>query len=113
MMLLRRIAVIALGASAVVWWSLVMQRIMLRQVLVMPFYALALYTLWRGYEEATRTDRSGWRFFITAGIAFGVAQYVHTIPRGLVLAVGLLACICCWLIAHSSSVPGVACWWCC
>ncbi len=84
-----RIAVIALGASAVIWWSLVMQRIMLRQVLVMPLYALALYTWWRGYEDATRTNRSAWRFFIVAGIAFGVAQYVHTIPRGLVAAVGL------------------------
>ena len=84
-----RIAVIALGASAVIWWSLVMQRIMLRQVLVMPLYALALYALWRGYEEAARTKRSGWRFFIIAGIAFGVAQYVHTIPRGLVVAVGV------------------------
>ncbi len=81
-----RIAVIALGASAVVWWSLVMQRIMLRQVLVMPLYALALYAFWRAYEEVTRDQRSGWRFFVVAGIALGVAQYVHTIPRGLVAA---------------------------
>ena len=78
-----RIAVIALGASAVVWWSVVMQRIILREVLEMPWYVLSLYAFWRGYEEATRAGRSGWRFFVIAGVALGAAQYVHTIPRGL------------------------------
>jgi hypothetical protein len=77
-----RIAVIALGASAVVWWSVVMQRIILRQVFVMPLYALCLYAFWRGYEEVTRANRPGWRFFIIGGVALGVAQYDHTIPRG-------------------------------
>lgn len=84
-----RIALIALGASAVVWWSLVMQRIMLRQVLVMPLYALCLYAFWRGYDEVTRTNRSGLRFFIAAGVALAAAQYVHTIPRGLFAALAL------------------------
>jgi 4-amino-4-deoxy-L-arabinose transferase-like glycosyltransferase len=78
-----RIALIALGASAVVWWSVVMQRIILRQVLVMPLYALCLYAFWRGYEEVTRAGRPGWRYFIIGGVALGAAQYDHTIPRGL------------------------------
>jgi hypothetical protein len=78
-----RIALIALGASAVVWWSVVMQRIILRQVLVMPLYALCLYAFWRGYEEVTRAGRAGWRYFILGGVALGAAQYDHTIPRGL------------------------------
>jgi 4-amino-4-deoxy-L-arabinose transferase-like glycosyltransferase len=77
-----RIAVIALGASAVVWWSVVMQRIILRQVFVMPLYALSLYAFWRGYEAVTRAGRPGWRYFIIGGVALGVAQYDHTIPRG-------------------------------
>ena len=78
-----RIGLIALGASAVVWWSVVMQRIILRQVLVMPLYALCLYAFWRGYEEVTRAGRAGWRYFIIGGVALGAAQYDHTIPRGL------------------------------
>jgi|GEM_PF-3502370 len=77
-----RIAVIALGASAVVWWSVVMQRIILRQVFVMPLYALCLYVFWRGYEAVTRAGRPGWRYFIIGGVALGAAQYDHTIPRG-------------------------------
>lgn len=78
-----RIALIALGASAVVWWSLVMQRIILREVLEMPWYALSLYAVWRGYEAATRAGRAGGRYFIIGGVALGAAQYDHTIPRGL------------------------------
>ena len=78
-----RIALIALGASAVVWWSIVMQRFILRQVFVMPLFALCLYAFWRGYEEVARANRAGWRYFIIGGVALGVAQYDHTIPRGL------------------------------
>jgi 4-amino-4-deoxy-L-arabinose transferase-like glycosyltransferase len=78
-----RIALIALGASAVVWWSVVMQRFILRQVFVLPLYALCLYAFWRGYDEVTRADRAGWRYFIIGGVTLGVAQYDHTIPRGL------------------------------
>jgi 4-amino-4-deoxy-L-arabinose transferase-like glycosyltransferase len=96
-----RIAVIALGASAVVWWSVVMQRIILREVLEMPLYALALYMFWRGYEEATRTPRHGWRFFIVAGVALGTAQYVHTIPRGLFVVFVLFGLY--LLVFHRSS----------
>ena len=84
-----RIAVIALGAAAVVWWSVVMQRIILREVLELPWYALSLYAFWRGYETAIYAGRSGRRFFIIAGIALGAAQYVHTIPRGLFMTFGL------------------------
>ncbi|HTP10641.1 MAG TPA: glycosyltransferase family 39 protein [Anaerolineae bacterium] len=80
-----RIALIALGASAVVWWSIVMQRFILRQVFVLPLYALCLYAFWRGYEEVTRAGRAGWRYFIIGGVALGAAQYDHTIPRGLFL----------------------------
>jgi 4-amino-4-deoxy-L-arabinose transferase-like glycosyltransferase len=80
-----RIALIALGASAVVWWSVVMQRFILRQVFVLPLYALCLYAFWRGYEEVTRAGHAGWRYFVIGGVALGVAQYDHTIPRGLFL----------------------------
>jgi 4-amino-4-deoxy-L-arabinose transferase-like glycosyltransferase len=80
-----RIALIALGASAVVWWSIVMQRFILRQVFVLPLYALCLYAFWRGYEEVTRAGRREWRFFLIGGVALGAAQYDHTIPRGLFL----------------------------
>ena len=80
-----RVALIALGASAVVWWSIVMQRFVLRQVFVLPLYALCLYAFWRGYEEVTRAGRGGWRYFVIGGVALGVAQYDHTIPRGLFL----------------------------
>jgi 4-amino-4-deoxy-L-arabinose transferase-like glycosyltransferase len=80
-----RVALIALGASAVVWWSIVMQRFILRQVFVLPLYALCLYAFWRGYDEVMHAGRTGWRYFVIGGVALGVAQYDHTIPRGLFL----------------------------
>ena len=49
----------------------------------MPLYALALYAFWRGYEAATRDEPIWLAFVHRAGVALGVAQYVHTIPRGL------------------------------
>lgn len=73
-----RIGLIALGAASIVWWSIVMGRVVLREVLEVPLYALALYAFWRGYESERE-----WRPFVLGGVALGSAQYVHTIPRGL------------------------------
>lgn len=73
-----RIGLIALGAASSVWWSIVMGRVILREVLEVPLYALALYAFWRGYGA-----QRDWRAFVLGGVALGAAQYVHTIPRGL------------------------------
>ena len=81
-----KIALITLGAASVVWWSIVMGRVILREVLEVPLYALALYAFWRGFEAASDGSAShSLRPFIVAGVALGAAQYVHTIPRGLFL----------------------------
>ena len=100
-----RIAVIALGASAVVWWSVVMQRIILREVLEMPFYALALYTFWRGYEEATRTARPGWRFFIIAGVRVGRGSICTHDSTRLVRRVCLIRPVFAYLSARIIQAP--------
>jgi 4-amino-4-deoxy-L-arabinose transferase-like glycosyltransferase len=45
-----RVGLLALGAASVVWWSIVMSRVILREVLEVPLYALALYAFWRGFQ---------------------------------------------------------------
>ncbi len=80
-----RVGLIALGAASIVWWSIVMGRVILREVLEVPLYALALYAFWRGFEATRHQERQPhpWRPFVLGGVALGAAQYVHTIPRGL------------------------------
>lgn len=81
----RRVAVIALGVAAVTWWHIVLSRVILREVLEIPLYALALYAFWRGFEAATQSDRSRypWKMFVLGGVTLGLLHYVHTISRGL------------------------------
>jgi len=80
----RRVGLITLGAAAVTWWSIVMGRAIEREILEVPTYALALYAFWRGLEPAlSNGGRPDKRLFVLGGLALGVAQYVHTIPRGL------------------------------
>jgi len=80
----RRVGLIALGAATVTWWSIVMGRAIEREILEVPTYALALYAFWRGIEPAlSNGGRPITRLCIAGGLALGVAQYVHTIPRGL------------------------------
>ena len=81
----RRVALIALGVAAVTWWHILMSRVILREVLEIPLYALALYAFWRGFEAARQSDRTRypWQPFVLGGVALGLLQYVHTIPRGL------------------------------
>ncbi|HLF26045.1 MAG TPA: glycosyltransferase family 39 protein [Anaerolineae bacterium] len=83
----RTVGLLTLGAATVVWWSILMGRVILREVLEAPLYALALYGFWRGFESARQPDpaRAPLRPFILAGVALGALQYVHTIPRGLFL----------------------------
>lgn len=80
-----RTGLLALAAASVVWWSIVMSRVILREVLEVPLYALALYAFWRGFQTATQSEhgRYPWKLFVLGGAALGAAQYVHTIPRGL------------------------------
>ena len=81
-----RIAVIALGAATAVWWSILLGRVILREILEVPLYALALYGFWRGFDAARSTgERPRLRSFVLGGAALGLLQYVHTIPRGLFL----------------------------
>lgn len=80
----RRVGLIALGAAAVTWWSIVMGRAIEREILEVPTYALALYAFWRGIEPALANGgRPIMRLCLAGGLALGVAHYVHTIPRGL------------------------------
>lgn len=81
----RRVALITLGVAAVTWWHILMSRVILREVLEIPLYALALYAFWRGFEAATQPKRVRypWKLFVAGGVALGLLQYVHTIPRGL------------------------------
>ncbi|NTU61883.1 MAG: hypothetical protein HGB05_00415 [Chloroflexi bacterium] len=81
----RRVALIALGVAAVTWWHILMSRVILREVLEIPLYTLALYAFWRGFEAAIPSTRSQypWKPFALGGVALGLLQYVHTIPRGL------------------------------
>jgi hypothetical protein len=62
-----------------------MSRVILREVLEVPLYALALYAFWRGFQTATQSEHVHypWKLFVLGGAALGAAQYVHTIPRGL------------------------------
>ncbi len=78
----KTIGLVALGAAAVSWWSIIMARVIEREMLQVPLYALALYAFWRGLDAARGGSRS-LRPFILSGAALGAAQYVHTIPRGL------------------------------
>jgi hypothetical protein len=80
-----RVGLLTLAAASVVWWSIIMSRVILREVLEVPLYALALYAFWRGFQETTQSDsgRFPWKPFVLGGAALGAAQYVHTIPRGL------------------------------
>ncbi len=77
-----------LAVMSVVWWPVVMSRVVLREVLQVPLYALALYGLWRGIDQA-RDNRFQLKAFVFGGVALGAAQYVYTIPRGLFIAVTL------------------------
>lgn len=86
-----RVGLLTLGTATVVWWSILMSRVILREVLEMPIYALALYGLWRGFEDHTRERSRSLRPFVLGGIALGIAQYVHTIPRGLFIVVIIFA----------------------
>jgi 4-amino-4-deoxy-L-arabinose transferase-like glycosyltransferase len=80
-----RTGLLALAAASMVWWSIVMSRVILREVLEAPLYALALYAFWRGFQTATQSEHVPypWKLFVLGGAALGAAQYVHTIPRGL------------------------------
>jgi 4-amino-4-deoxy-L-arabinose transferase-like glycosyltransferase len=80
-----RTGLLALAAASVAWWSIVMSRVILREVLEVPLYALALYAFWRGFQTATQSEHVHypWKLFVLGGAALGAAQYVHTIPRGL------------------------------
>jgi 4-amino-4-deoxy-L-arabinose transferase-like glycosyltransferase len=79
-----RVGLLSLGAASVVWWSIVMGRVILREVLEVPLYALALYAFWRGFQAAQQErPRYPWLPFVLGGVTLGAAQYVHTIPRGL------------------------------
>lgn len=82
-----RVGLLTLGTAALVWWSILMGRVILREVLELPIYALALYSFWRGFEDHTRERSRSLRPFVLGGIALGIAQYVHTIPRGLFIVV--------------------------
>ena len=78
------VGLLTLGTIAVVWWPVVLSRVVLREVWTVPLYALALYGFWRGLEAVARHDASRTRRpFVLGGVALGAAQYVHTIPRGL------------------------------
>jgi hypothetical protein len=81
----RRVALITLGVAAVTWWQILLSRVILREVLEIPLYALALYAFWRGFEAATQSvrPRYPWKPFALGGVALGLLQYIHTIPRGL------------------------------
>jgi 4-amino-4-deoxy-L-arabinose transferase-like glycosyltransferase len=81
----QRVALIALGAAAVTWWHILLSRVILREVLEIPLYTLALYAFWRGFETATQPHRARypWKMFALGGAALGLLQYIHTIPRGL------------------------------
>jgi len=83
----RRVALIALGVAVVTWWHILLSRVILREVLEIPLYALALYAFWRGFEAAAQSNRARypWKPFVLGGVALGLLQYVHTIPRGLFL----------------------------
>ncbi len=84
----RTVGILTLSTAAITWWSILIGRIVLREVLELPPYALALYFFWRGFQS-TQTDRVEWRSFILGGLALGAAQYVHTIPRGLFMVLVL------------------------
>jgi len=79
----RRVALITLGAAASVWWSILLGRVILREVLEIPLYGLALYAFWRGVGPAWHDRVVKIAPFMLGGLALGVVQYVHTIPRGL------------------------------
>ncbi|MFN8598616.1 MAG: glycosyltransferase family 39 protein [Anaerolineae bacterium] len=80
----RGVGLIALAVAAVTWWSVIMSRVILREMWEVFWYALAIYGFWRGFEPAVQsTQTARLRPMIFGGIALGVAQYVHTIPRGL------------------------------
>jgi 4-amino-4-deoxy-L-arabinose transferase-like glycosyltransferase len=81
----RRVALITLGVAAVTWWQILLSRVILREVLEIPLYALAVYAFWRGFEAVTQShpSRYPWKPFALGGVALGLLQYVHTIPRGL------------------------------
>ena len=82
-----RVGLTTLGLASITWWSILLGRIVLREVFELPPYVLALYAGWRGLERVWQTgwSRAALRFFILGGVALGVSQYIHTIPRGLFL----------------------------
>ena len=79
----RTVGLMALAIAAVTWWPVAVSRTILREIWEVPWYALALYGFWCGFEPALRQSPVRLRPFVLGGVALGVAQYVHTIPRGL------------------------------
>src|SRR5512147_1155533 len=51
-----RTGLLALAAASVVWWSIVMSRVILREVLEVPLCALALYAFWRGFQAVQHAE---------------------------------------------------------
>ncbi|MBP7687952.1 MAG: glycosyltransferase family 39 protein [Thermoflexales bacterium] len=80
----RSIGLLALGAAAVTWWPILLSRATLREIWEVPWYGLALYGGWRGIERAVRQQgATQLKWCVVGGVGLGLAQYVHTIPRGL------------------------------
>ncbi|MBI5565445.1 MAG: glycosyltransferase family 39 protein [Chloroflexi bacterium] len=98
----RSIGLLALGAAAVSWWPILLSRATLREIWEVPWYGLALYGGWRGIEAAVRQQGSvQLKWCALGGVALGLAQYIHTIPRGLF---GVFALFALYLLIFQRSI---------
>jgi len=80
----KTVGLVTLGTASITWWSIVLARMVLREILVVPLYALALYGFWRGFQKAGHSNAPRALVpFVLGGAALGAAQYVYTVPRGL------------------------------
>lgn len=82
-----RAALLTLALLAVSFWPLFIGRLGLRATSMLPFQALALYTLWRGLQEGKL------RWWILSGIGLGLVTYTYIPGRVFPIVAAL------WLLA--------------
>ncbi|MBN1316669.1 MAG: glycosyltransferase family 39 protein [Anaerolineales bacterium] len=88
-------ALVASIIMAITWWPVFFSRVALRGILLPLVFSLAVYMLWRGFDEQlTSKKRIIW--FVLGGCLFGVSWYTFTAARGLVVLLPVIIGLISW-----------------
>lgn len=80
-----RLGLIAAALAAASFWALMYSRIGLRLIALPAFVTLAMLFLWRGLNANFRSPRRLRKFYVIAGILFGLSAYTYSATRMLPL----------------------------